>query len=187
MQHHAVLMPHARQEGLRVQQLPDEVLVYDLERHRAHCLNKTAALVWRYCDGRTSVADVAGILQQEYHLSATEELVWLALDRLGRAHLLRDLPRAAAVLPRASRRQFVRHLGLTGGASLVLPIVSSIVAPEAVHAVSCVLATQCRSVPHFTPCHHGNTKGCTQKRCCKGLCVSVNAVLCDKEDPRDDD
>ena len=28
-----------------IKQLPDEVLVYDLENHQAHCLNASAALV----------------------------------------------------------------------------------------------------------------------------------------------
>jgi hypothetical protein len=31
--------PLARKEGLVIQELPDEVLVYDLDRDRAHCLN----------------------------------------------------------------------------------------------------------------------------------------------------
>ena len=40
------LMPRARQDELVVEELQDETLVYDLERHKARCLNRTAALVW---------------------------------------------------------------------------------------------------------------------------------------------
>ena len=42
------MKPRARTEGLVVTELPDELLVYDLERHRAHCLNPTAALVFKH-------------------------------------------------------------------------------------------------------------------------------------------
>ena len=48
-------VPRARKEGLVVQDMPDELLVYDVDRHKAHCLNQTAALVWKRCDGKTSV------------------------------------------------------------------------------------------------------------------------------------
>ena len=42
------MKPRARTEGLVVTELPDELLVYDLERHRAYCLNPTAALVFKH-------------------------------------------------------------------------------------------------------------------------------------------
>jgi hypothetical protein len=45
--------------------VPDEVLIYDLKQHKAHCLNKTAALVWNHCDGETSVSEMATLLQKE--------------------------------------------------------------------------------------------------------------------------
>ena len=50
--------PVARKEGLVIQEMPDEVLVYDLETNKAHCLNKTAAFVWNACDGKNSVAEI---------------------------------------------------------------------------------------------------------------------------------
>ena len=40
------MLPKARQEQLTVRELPDETVVYDLARHKAHCLNPTAALIW---------------------------------------------------------------------------------------------------------------------------------------------
>ncbi len=45
-------LPRARKEGLLIQELPEEVLVFDLSTAKAHCLNHTAALVWRRCDGK---------------------------------------------------------------------------------------------------------------------------------------
>ena len=75
------MKPRARTEGLVVRELPDELLVYDLERHRAHCLNPTAALVFKHCDGRRSVAQIARILRRELDVDAPadESLVWLSL------------------------------------------------------------------------------------------------------------
>src|SRR4051812_27187471 len=82
--------PKARADGLVVQELMDEILVYDLVRHRSHCLNRTAALVWRHCDGSSSVPEMARRLHQELGAPVGEEAVWLALNRLSRAHLLHE-------------------------------------------------------------------------------------------------
>ena len=62
--------PRRRKKGLAVQKLAKEVLVYDLERHRAHCLNEAAALVWRQCDGETSVSDIALNLREKLDVSS---------------------------------------------------------------------------------------------------------------------
>lgn len=43
--------PKSRRENIVVQEFDDEVLIYDLERDRAFCLNKTSAVVWRACNG----------------------------------------------------------------------------------------------------------------------------------------
>ena len=42
------MLPVRRAEGLIVQEVAEETVVYDQKGHRAHCLNKTAALVWRH-------------------------------------------------------------------------------------------------------------------------------------------
>ncbi len=68
-------MPRARKKELVLQELPDELLVYDLENQRAHCLNKTAALVWRHCDGKTGLAGMARILHEKLDLPADQEVV----------------------------------------------------------------------------------------------------------------
>ena len=64
------MKPRTRTEGLIVRELPDELLVYDLERHRAHCLNPTAALVFKHCNGRRSVAQIARILRRELDMDS---------------------------------------------------------------------------------------------------------------------
>jgi len=128
--------PRARAEGLVVQELEDETLVYDLERDRAHCLNETAAFIWRLCDGKTSSREMARALKQKIGKSADETLVWFALDQLSRKHLLTDsvvLPPTGASM---NRRELVRVLGIS--AVVALPVVASIVAPKPAQAATCL-------------------------------------------------
>ena len=49
-------MPQARTSGLIVKEVDGEILIYDRETNKAHCLNQTAAKVWEHCDGKTTVS-----------------------------------------------------------------------------------------------------------------------------------
>ena len=75
-------MPLARTEGLVVQDIEKEVLVFDLDRNKAHCLNPTAALVWQSCDGETPVAQVERTVCPDLPPQAAEQIVTLALQQL---------------------------------------------------------------------------------------------------------
>jgi len=137
------LMPRARQDELVVEELQDETLVYDLKRHRARCLNRTAALVWRHCDGRTSVGEVATLLEEHVAVPIDESVVWMALDRLDRAHLLSEPVTLPAERTQYSRREMLRTLRRAAGISLLLPVIESIVSPLAAAQASCVSASAC--------------------------------------------
>src|SRR5688500_11321043 len=80
--------PKARGDGLLECALDNELVLYDMNRQRAHSLNQTATLIWRYCDGKTTVGDLSQRLHQELNLPKDDEVVWLALDRLQKASLL---------------------------------------------------------------------------------------------------
>jgi hypothetical protein len=75
-------LPMMRRQGLIIDEILDEVLVYDLDRDKAHCLNKTAALIWRQCDGKTRPQEMARRLQIELDASCNEDLIWVALRQL---------------------------------------------------------------------------------------------------------
>jgi hypothetical protein len=126
--------PLARKSGLVVQEVPDEMLVYDLERNKAHCLNKTAAIVWKSCDGNNSVADIARSVENQAGGAVTEDFVWLAIDQLSENDLLETEMRS--VFGNQSRREVIKKIGL---ASMIgLPIIASLVAPSsAMAAASC--------------------------------------------------
>src|SRR5215813_6909943 len=128
-------VPRARRDGLLVKELPDELLVYDLFRQKAHCLNRTAALVWNQCDGETTVEQLVLLLGKESNAPVDREVVWMAFDQLSKAHLLQGRARTWPGASRISRRELIRRAG--AAAAIALPIVSSIVVPDAVQAATC--------------------------------------------------
>src|SRR5712691_3044972 len=128
--------PLARKEGLVIQELPDEVLVYDLERDRAHCLNETAAFVWQHCDGRTTTGEIARSLGKKVNASVDEKVVWFAIDQLGRNHLMATRSVPPQSVAGLNRREMVRVLGIA--AAVAVPVVASIVAPTPAQATTCV-------------------------------------------------
>src|SRR5688572_30177113 len=82
------LLPVARSNNLIIKELPDETLIYDLGSDEAHCLNQTAALVWKNCNGTRSVRDLANLLECKLGAPVPEDVVWLALDQLEQFNLL---------------------------------------------------------------------------------------------------
>lgn len=165
------MTPEARHDDLLVQAVGDELVVYDQKRHRVHRLNRTAALVWRHCDGRTGAADMAALLQKECGLPADEEVVGLALARLAKARLLRE-ERPEAIAP-VTRRQVVRKLSLVGALVLLLPAVTSITAPTPAMAQSESLIEYCQ---RFT-CPNMTNKECadqTHNQCT--MCSGMNCL-----------
>lgn len=167
-----VTMPLARKEGLEVQEILDEVLVYDLGRHRAHSLNRIASLVWKRCDGRTRLSRVAGLLEEELQVPADTELVEFVLVRLRRAHLLAETDQAAAASGHYTRREFVEKLKKLGlAASVTLPLVTSIVSPTPGHAQTCVPQVDCTRMPNCTPCENPGGNCTLNWMCCNGQCV----------------
>ena len=143
-------LPAARSSRLLVRELAEEVLVYDEEGHRAHCLNRTAALVWRHCDGRTPVPLIAERVGAQLSARVTEDVVWLALDQLAEFNLLtRNAARAPQSSNQISRRRMLRRIGIAAAVSL--PLITAVVSPTAAEAQS--------------PC---NEQNCPPPMCCSG-------------------
>ncbi len=165
--------PKARERGLLVEALDDETLVYDLEGHTAHCLNPSAAAVWRSADGSTTVSGIARRLGA-LGLPDDEAVVRLALDRLGRAGLLSDTEESGSQdgNRRVTRRDVMRVLGLSAGLAVLLPVVTSVTAPLAAQAASCIPAAQCDAA---------RPPDCTGLPICENrtqCCVSLGSRKC---------
>lgn len=143
--------PRAKRSKLVVRALADETLVYEVEGHRAHCLNRTAALVWALCDGENTVARIAEKVGERLSARVPEEVVRLALEQLNDRGLLApgDVQPAPA-LNLVSRRTMMRRLGLA--AAVALPLVTSIISPTPVMAQSPCNETSC---PPGTTCQAG--------------------------------
>lgn len=154
-------MPAARKDDLVVQELPEEVLVYNTKRHTAHCLNPTAALVWKHCDGQTTVTDMLRILRRELNQPVDEAVVWLAVRQLEKARLLAAHMTRPEDQISLSRREVVRRVGVA--AAVTLPLVTSVIAPMAIQAGSCRAAGQ--------PCT-------TSVQCCSGICNGAPTGTC---------
>jgi len=130
------MKPRARKEKLLIQEVQGELVIYDEERDHAHHLNRTAALVWRHSDGQKSVREIAALLQQELNPAADEDLVWTSLEDLGAAQLLQEAVDQSAEQMQLSRRRVVQQMGVAGALSLLLPVVTSMVAPTPAEAAS---------------------------------------------------
>jgi hypothetical protein len=132
--------PRLRAEGLVIHKLPDELLVYDKVRDQAHCLNQTAALVWRACDGHCAPSEIARKLTTQLAVAVPEELVLLTLVQLEEIHLLEQQETVAPSFAGMSRRQMARSLGL--GAAVALPVITSILVPTPAQAATCLAPGQ---------------------------------------------
>lgn len=146
--------PTARRTGLVVQEVPGEVLVYDLDTNKAHCLNETAAFVWKSCDGNTSVSDIADVLASKTGKTVKEDLVWLAIDQLSENRLLEK--EITTNFAGQSRREAIKKIGMAS--VIALPVIASLVAPPAALAVTscnCVVAVDCnlQTCPSTTVCN----------------------------------
>lgn len=142
--------PIARKERLVVQEMPNEVLVYDLDSNKAHCLNQTAAFVWKNCDGSKSVADIAASYEKLAGDPMTDDLVWLAVDQLNERNLLEK--EIATKFAGQSRRTVLKKIGLAS--VIALPIIASLTAPTAALAVACSgVVTSCLGCPNGTQCN----------------------------------
>lgn len=150
------IRPRARTDRLVTRDLGDELLVYDLERHKAYCLNHVAMQVFRLCDGETTIPDMARRIGDVLGMPIDERAVGLALVRLEKARLLEGCAGQALL---TSRREMLTALGKA--AMVAMPLVTAITVPTSAQAASGCL-------PPGSPC-----TGSMQ--CCPG--TSCNASI----------
>jgi hypothetical protein len=118
-----VNIPRARSDGLLVETLDAETLIYDTERDEAHCLDAQAAAVWRSCDGVRSLSEIS------VSTGLSEEVAAATVRNLAARHLVEPLG--------VSRREVLRTLGVgAASAAVAIPVIRSIVVPTAAQASS---------------------------------------------------
>jgi hypothetical protein len=131
--------PRRTIENLSLQQVGDEILVYDERRHVAFCLDRVASAVWTLCDGEHSLECMADVLTEKLAQPVNEDGVLFALAQMERDGLLQpeqaeaELP-TLGMLSSVSRRSMMARIG--AGAVMMLPVIAAVMAPKAAQAYS---------------------------------------------------
>lgn len=122
-------------DPLIVEELGAELMIYDQKRNQAFCLNQKAALVFQYCDGKTTVAGIAARLTQRLGEPVGEKVVQFALQSLSQDGLLEPLDFPPIVAAGMTRREVMQKIGVR--AAVALPLVTALmVATPKAHASS---------------------------------------------------
>lgn len=154
------LKPEARRNGIVTQEMSDELLVYDLESNKAHCLNSTASFVWRNCDGENTVDDIRAEFEQKTGQTVSEEIIVLAFEQLHSTELILSSGNVPA--SGISRRELLKKAGFA--AAVALPLVSSLAVPSNVFA-------SLSGSPSGSPCT-------SPVECSSGVCVPGTPPFC---------
>jgi hypothetical protein len=115
--------PVARTEGLIVEEIGAETVVFDEDSKQAHHLSPLASVVFARSDGRTSISELAQFARSRLDEPVDERGVEAALAQLKESHLLAAAPR------QISRRSMLRRTGAAAGAAFATPVITSIMTP----------------------------------------------------------
>lgn len=171
--------PISRKDGIVVQEANSELLIYDLNRNKALCLNDIAAAIWLACDGNRDISALTNHVSEKFEHTVSDEYIWLALDHLKKENLLENNNGSALDFTGFSRREAIKKIGMTSMAAL--PVITSLVAPTAIHAQSVCGACQCSGLlapvsvcpPNFADC----PQICGTCNIPQGGCFSVEGVV----------
>jgi hypothetical protein len=137
------MLPVARTKNLLIQEIGNELIVYDQLNMSSHLLNPLAALVWRYCNGNNSINEIATLVKQDLNISELDhldmrEVIDLTLEELERCQLIENYIKPPIDVSNISRRKVVKTAILAGGLAIgsMFPLVKSIVAPQPAMASS---------------------------------------------------
>lgn len=127
------MIPLSRIENLVVEEIGNEVILFDELKQVSHSLSPFAARVWHHANGRNSVKEIAALLEKEFALKKGGEVdargvVQLALEELEAKGLMAEAV-AAPVPVGLMRRSMLKGGGaLLGRAALVslFPLIRSV-------------------------------------------------------------
>ena len=166
-----ISFPAARGEGLLVETVGDETVVYDLETKEAHCLKPLAAVVFAHADGKTSAKEIASFAEERIGEPITEAQIQEAVAQLEASALL-DMP--LVVHNGLSRRQMMGKTAAAAGALTGASLITSVAAPLAAMSGSglppgacCGPAANCNGDNNKCASHHccQSGKACNQCKC----------------------
>jgi hypothetical protein len=150
------IVPAARpMSDFSLERVADEVVLFDAEFTRYHTLNGVAYDVWRLCDGRRTLSEIASNVDRG---DAMLDVIAATVEQLGEGGLLQA---PETHFESTLRRRAVLKLVAAGAvAAIGLPVVSSITAPDAsaANSGSCTSTKECP--PGRCCCCHDNNTNC---------------------------
>lgn len=158
------VVAQVRGPHLIVQELGDELVIFNRETKTAHMLNPEAAAVYRAAAGGTSIEDLAGVIEggnAEQRVAAAT----LAISELATVGVV------DGTLPPVSRRSLLRTIG----AAAAVPTVISILAPTPAAAASNLVLGQ--------PCTPPEDTCILQAICLGGHCCVPLGGFCNNPNP----
>ncbi len=121
------MKPKARNNKILIQEIENEVLIYDLTNNKVFNLNKTAALVWRNCNGTNSVE----IISENTNFPVN--LILLTIDELQKYNLFEEEFVTNLPTDKSNRRKLLMQFAAT---AFALPAIITLVAPKSINAQS---------------------------------------------------
>jgi hypothetical protein len=161
----AITRPVARTEGLLVETVGEETVVYDLDTKEAHCLKSLAAAVFMYADGNRTACDIAELAAYRMGTPVTEAEVADAVTQLESRALLDAGP--LLIRDGLSRREFGSRAAKIAGVMTATPLIASVMAPAASAALSQVPTGECCG--HAPDNCAGGNPLCESGHCCQNV------------------
>jgi len=160
-----------KSQSLHVENLNDELSVYDWQRQQMHSLNPTAASVFELCDGKTSPEKMA------VKLDAPKELVWQSLAELDKAKLLEVEAEKAFWQKDISRRQFLKVGSAVAAAAIVSIMLPSPAAAQSAPAVPTATAIPpAANIVMYSAGHTDGAIGTGGRAGADAMCINANAT-----------
>lgn len=164
-----------RSDRLVERRVGDEIVVYDLDTDKAHLLNPVTATVWSSAKAGATVDEVCAAVQAEHGADLPLDVCWAAIEQLTEAGLLASAPEAPEVGEGMSRRQLLKRAGV---AAIVLPTITTILAPTPAAAQTGTCTADGQSCTTNTQCCSGNcSAGTCQCQVTGGPC-DISADCC---------
>src|SRR3954452_24391914 len=157
-------LPVARKEGLLVEPVGDETVVYDAETKEAHCLSSLTAAVFAHCDGDTTIEELTSVTAERLGEPVEASRVLDALAQLEERELMAVPAKARDDL---SRRDMLRRSAAAAGGVAIAPLITSVVAPNAIAANSAT----CKNLLCCPCCTNSNLN---KNDCCTIKNVTIN-------------
>lgn len=162
--------PRAVSENIVTQEIGSELIIYNLETHRAMNLNSTVARIWELCDGKNSLEVIRAQAELILNSPLPIEVMELAVSELNKNGLLVKDANSNFMQnnPAVSRRVMIRRAGLA--AAVAIPVITALTAPKAAAAASATAA-----LPDGAAC--ATDDQCTNQCCLGGVCQPAAACF----------